>query len=48
MTISLKNLKVAKKDHSIYGGKIQTYPIILSKKKLMIFASKIIRKLKNS
>jgi len=33
MTISLKNLKVAKKDHPIYGGKIQTYPIILSKKK---------------
>ena len=33
MTISLKNLKVAKKDHPIYGGKIQTYSIILSKKK---------------
>ena len=32
MTISLKNLKVAKKDHPIYGGKIQTYPIKLSKK----------------
>ncbi len=33
MVISLKNLKVAKKDHPIYGGKIQTYPILLSKKK---------------
>jgi len=32
MTIYLKNLKVAKKDHPIYGGKIQTYPIKLSKK----------------
>ena len=33
MVISLKNLKVAKKDHPIYGGKIQTYPILLSNKK---------------
>ena len=33
MTIYLKNLKVAKKDHPIYGGKFQTYPILPSKKK---------------
>ena len=33
MVISIKNLKVAKIDHPIYRGKIQTYPIILSKKK---------------
>ena len=33
MVISLKNLKVAKKDHPIYGGKIQIYPILLSNKK---------------
>ena len=26
-------LKKRKKDHPIYGGKLQTYPILLSKKK---------------
>ena len=28
MVISIKNLKVAKIDHPIYRGKIQTYPSI--------------------
>ncbi len=48
MTIYLKNLKVAKKDHPIYGGKIQTYPILLSKKKTEDLRKKDKKKLKNS
>ena len=32
MTIYLKNLKVAKKDHPIYSGKVQTFPIVQNKK----------------
>ena len=48
MTIYLKNLKVAKKDHPIYGGKIQTYPILLSKKKTDDLRKKDKKKIKTT
>tara|TARA_R100000654_G_scaffold19148_2_gene39356 strand:+ start:395 stop:541 length:147 start_codon:yes stop_codon:yes gene_type:complete len=48
MTIYLKNLKVAKKDHPIYVGKIQTYPIQLSKKKTDDLRKKDKKKIKTT